>query len=104
MPGQKKRFTVVTPTERVINLGTSFGADVVQSDATEDSVFEGEVKLGTEKRLPAGQSVEVAEALADPREMPYSKMASSDTWQISFGVKEQTGQVRLATPSERRCR
>ena len=102
VPGKKKGFTVMTPTERVIDLGTSFGVDVAPSGATEISVFEGEVKLGAEKRLTAGQSVEVAEARADPREIPYSERAYSDTWQISFGVEALTGKVRLAAPSERR--
>ena len=73
VPGKKKGFTVVTPTERVIDLGTSFGVDVARSGATEISVFEGEVKLGAEQRLTAGQSVEVAEARSEPKEIPHRK-------------------------------
>ncbi len=102
VPGKKKGFTVVTPTERVIDLGTSFGVDVARSGATEISVFEGEVKLGAEQRLTAGQSVEVAEARSEPKEIPYSERPYADTWQISFGVEALSGKMRVASPSERR--
>lgn len=102
VPGKKKGFTVVTPTERVIDLGTSFGVDVAPSGATEISVFEGEVKLSAEQRLTAGQSVEVTEARAEPKEIPYSERPYADTWKISFGVEALTGKVRVASPSERR--
>ena len=79
VPDKKKGFTVVTPTERVIDLGTSFGVDVAPSGATEISVSEGEVKLSEEKRLTAVQSVEVAEYLTVPRVIPYSERAYLDT-------------------------
>lgn len=102
VPGKKKGFMVMTPTERVIDLGTSFGVEVAPSGVTEISVFEGEVKLSAEQRLTAGQSVEVAEVRAKPKEIPYSEGSYADTWQISFGVEALKGKVRVASPSERR--
>ena len=52
-------FTLVTPTEKVVDLGTAFGIEVADSGATSVAVFEGEVELHGTKQprlLQAGQS------------------------------------------------
>ena len=39
VPGEIKGFTLVTPTETVIDLGTAFGIEVTESGATSVAVF-----------------------------------------------------------------
>ena len=101
VPGKIKGFVLTTPHERVTDLGTSFGVDVDRSEGTSISVFEGEVELGDRQRLVSGQSVAVEGTGQSPREMPYSIDQFLSTWQVSFGVEEIVGDVRVATPSER---
>ena len=47
-------FTVETPQGQVTDLGTEFGVDVANDNATDVVVFEGEVNLAYEKTLPEG--------------------------------------------------
>lgn len=101
VPGRIKGFILHTPQERVTDLGTSFGVDVDSADGTSISVFEGEIEIGNDRRLLAGQSVALATSEPRPREIPYTEGNYSETWQISFGVEALEGKVRLAAPSER---
>jgi hypothetical protein len=101
VPGRIKGFVLHTPQERVTDLGTSFGVDVDSAGGTSISVFEGEIEIGANRRLLAGQSVALATSDETPREIPYVEGSYSGTWQISFGVEALEGKVRLAAPSER---
>ena len=101
VPGRIKGFVLHTPQERVTDLGTSFGVDVDSAGGTSISVFEGEIEIGANRRLLAGQSVALATSEETPREIPYAEGSYSGTWQISFGVEALEGKVRLAAPSER---
>lgn len=101
VPGRIKGFVLHTPQERVTDLGTSFGVDVGAAGETSISVFEGEIEIGADRRLLAGQSVALASSDETPREIPYAEGRYSETWQISFGVEALEGKVRLAAPSER---
>lgn len=101
VPGKIKGFVLHTPHETVTDLGTSFGVDVDHGGGTAISVFEGEIELGDDHRLLAGQSIELGNSPFAPRLIPYTEGAYSETWQISFGVEALEGNVRLAAPSER---
>jgi hypothetical protein len=101
VPGRIKGFVLHTPQERVTDLGTSFGVEVGRAGETSISVFEGEIEIGADRRLLAGQSVALASADETPREIPYAEGRYSETWQISFGVGALEGKFRLAAPSER---
>lgn len=101
VPGEIKGFVLVTPHERVTDLGTSFGVDVDHNGGTSISVLEGEIELGDRQRLSGGQTVTVEAAGQPPREMPYAIDQFLDTWQVSFGVEDLVGDVRVATPAER---
>ncbi len=101
VPGKIKGFVLVTPHERVTDLGTSFGVDVDHIKGTSISVFEGEIELGDRRRFTRGRTVTVEATDQSPREMPYDIDQFLDTWQVSFGVEELVGDVRVATPTER---
>jgi len=47
VPQQAKRFTVDTPTTRVIDLGTEFGVEVASARRTEFHVFDGSIEVET---------------------------------------------------------
>lgn len=101
VPGEIKGFVLVTPHERVTDLGTSFGVDVSQDGGTSISVFEGEVELTNRQRLAGGQTVAVEPNGQSTREIPYAIDPFLDTWQVSFGIEELVGNVRVASPMER---
>ena len=101
VPGKIKGFALQTPVEKVIDLGTAFGVDVSITGETAISVFDGEVKLGNEQRLFAGSAVSVDQPNTAPKEIPYVEGEFAESWQLSFGVEVLSGQVKLATPSQR---
>lgn len=99
-----KGFTLVTPTERVVDLGTAFGIEVADNGTTSVAVFEGEVELhGTNKpqRLFAGQSTQSIEPRSPAQSIPHLVDAFLNTWETSFGVESVTGDLRVARPGER---
>ena len=102
VPGEIKGFVLVTPHQRVTDLGTSFGVDVDSTGETAISVFEGEIELEDHRHLFGGQTVALTATEESPREIPYAIDQFLDTWQVSFGVEQLIGDVRVATPSERR--
>jgi hypothetical protein len=85
----------------VTDLGTSFGVDVGTTGDTAISVFEGEIELEDHRRLVGGQAVALTATEKSPREIPYSISQFLDTWQVSFGVEQLVGDVRVASPDER---
>ncbi|MEM7143532.1 MAG: FecR domain-containing protein [Verrucomicrobiota bacterium] len=107
VPGKIKGFTLDTPSEQVVDLGTSFGVNVEESGATSIAVFEGEVELRGEqhssapKRLLAGASVRVADKSRLPSKIPYQIDDYLNTWQHSFGIDAIEGDLRIAAPGER---
>lgn len=104
VPGMIKGFTLVTPTERVVDLGTAFGIEVADNGTTSVAVFEGEVELhGTNKpqRLFAGQSTQSIEPRSPAQSIPHLVDAFLNTWETSFGVESVTGDLRVARPGER---
>lgn len=104
VPGMIKGFTLVTPTERVVDLGTAFGIEVADNGTTSVAVFEGEVELhGTNKpqRLFAGQSTQSIEPRSPAQTIPHLVDAFLNTWETSFGVESVTGDLRVARPGER---
>ncbi|PHR90435.1 MAG: hypothetical protein COA78_35320 [Blastopirellula sp.] len=101
VPGEIKGFVLVTPHQRVTDLGTSFGVDVDTMGNTAISVFEGEIELEHQRRLVGGQSVALTAMDDTVREIPYAIDQFLDTWQASFGVEQLIGNVRVASPSER---
>lgn len=104
VPGKIKGFTLITPTQRVVDLGTAFGIDVATNGATSVAVFEGEVELhGTSppQRLFAGQSTQILEPKSPARTIPHIIDAFLNTWETSFGVESVRGDLRVARPGER---
>ncbi|MCP4839737.1 MAG: FecR domain-containing protein [Planctomycetes bacterium] len=101
VPGEIKGFVLVTPHQRVTDLGTSFGLDVATTGDTSISVFEGEIELEDHRRLVGGQTVALTANEELPREIPYAISQFLDTWQVSFGVERLVGDVRVAAPNER---
>ncbi|MGY8769972.1 MAG: hypothetical protein ACKVH8_16260, partial [Pirellulales bacterium] len=101
VPGEIKGFVLVTPHQRVTDLGTSFGVDVDTTGNTAITVFEGEIELEHQRHLVGGQSVALTAADDTAREIPYAIDQFLDTWQVSFGVEQLIGEVRVASPSER---
>jgi len=101
VPGEIKGFVLVTPHQRVTDLGTSFGVDVATTGDTSISVFEGEIELEDHRRLVGGQTVALTATEESPREIPYAISQFLDTWRVSFGVEELVGDVRVASPEER---
>ena len=101
VPGEIKGFVLVTPHQRVTDLGTSFGVDVDTRGDTAISVFEGEIELEDHRRLVGGQTVALAATDETVHEIPYAIDQFLDTWQVSFGVEQLVGDVRVASPSER---
>jgi hypothetical protein len=101
VPGEIKGFVLVTPHQRVTDLGTSFGVEVDTSGDTAISVFEGEIELEDHRRLFGGQTVALTAADETAREIPYAIDQFLDTWQVSFGVEQLVGDVRVASPTER---
>ncbi|MCG8617652.1 MAG: FecR family protein, partial [Desulfobacterales bacterium] len=45
MPTEAYRFTVNTPTAKVVDLGTEFGVEVAENGATRATVFDGKIEL-----------------------------------------------------------
>jgi len=103
VPGRIKGFVLVTPHERVTDLGTSVGVDVDRGQRTSISVFEGEVELASRKRVVAGEAVVMESSGQIPRSVPYTIDRFLDTWQVSFGLQSLVGDIRVATPEERRA-
>jgi hypothetical protein len=101
VPGEIKGFVLVTPHQRVTDLGTSFGVDVDTTGDTAISVFEGEVELEHHRRLVGGQAVALTATEEIAREVPYAIDQFLDTWRVSFGVEQLIGDVRVASPNER---
>ena len=107
VPGRIKGFTLETPSERVVDLGTAFGVEVEESGATSVAVFEGEIELqgaihqAAPQRLGAGTSVRVDDERHKPQAIPYNVANYQETWQASFGVEAVEGDVRVAKPGER---
>lgn len=101
VPGEIKGFVLVTPHQRVTDLGTSFGLEVAKTGDTSISVFEGEIELEDHQRLVGGQTVSFTASEESPREIPYAISQFLDTWQVSFGVEQLVGDVRVASPVER---
>jgi hypothetical protein len=101
VPGEIKGFVLVTPHQRVTDLGTSFGVDVDTAGDTSISVFEGEIELEDRRRLVGGQAVALTATDESAREIPYTISQFLNTWQVSFGVEQLIGDVRVATPKER---
>ena len=101
VPGEIKGFLLVTPHQRVTDLGTSFGVDVDTTGNTAISVFEGEIELEHQRRLVGGQAVALTAADETAHEVPYEIGQFLNTWQVSFGVEQLIGDVRVASPSER---
>ncbi|NRB75211.1 MAG: FecR domain-containing protein [Verrucomicrobiales bacterium] len=104
VPGKIKGFTLVTPSERVVDLGTAFGIDVTDDGATSVAVFEGEVELhgtGHPHRLYAGQSTQSIAPESPAQSIPHLVDAFLNTWETSFGVESVVGDLRVARPGER---
>ncbi|TWT84950.1 FecR protein [Planctomycetes bacterium CA13] len=101
VPGEVKGFVLVTPHQRVTDLGTSFGVDVNSTGDTAISVFEGEIELEDHRRLVGGQAVALTATEKSPHEIPYAINQFLDTWRVSFGVEQLIGDVRVASPGER---
>ncbi len=107
VPGEIKGFTLDTPAEQVVDLGTSFGVAVAEGGATSIAVFEGEIELrgeqhsGGPQRLLAGSSVQVADKNESPSAIPYRFGDYLDTWRDSFGIDVIEGDLRIANPGER---
>lgn len=101
VPGEIKGFVLVTPHQRVTDLGTSFGVDVDTTGDTAISVFEGEIELEDFRRLVVGQTVALTATEKSPRGIPYAISQFLDTWRVSFGVEQLIGDVRVASPGER---
>ena len=101
VPGEIKGFVLVTPHQRVTDLGTSFGVDVDTMGDTAISVFEGEIELEDHRRLVGGQTVALTATEKSPREIPYAISQFLNTWRVSFGVEQLIGDVRVASPDER---
>ncbi|MBQ12757.1 MAG: hypothetical protein CMJ45_14560 [Planctomyces sp.] len=101
VPGEIKGFVLITPHQRVTDLGTSFGVDVDTTGDTAISVFEGEIELEDHRRLVGGQTVALTSSDKSPREIPYAINQFLDTWRVSFGVEQLIGDVRVASPNER---
>ena len=104
VPGRIKGFTLVTPTETVVDLGTAFGIEVAESGATSVAVFEGEVELqgaSQAQRISAGQSTQSAQPRSPAQSIPHLIDAFLNTWETSFGVESVSGDLRVARPGER---
>lgn len=107
VPGKIKGFTLDTPAEQVVDLGTSFGVAVAESGTTSIAVFEGEIELrgeqhsGGPQRLLAGASVQVENKNKSPSAIPYQFGDYLDTWRDSFGIDVIEGDLRIANPGER---
>lgn len=104
VPGKIKGFTLVTPTEKVVDLGTAFGIEVADSGATSVAVFEGEVELHGTKQprlLQAGQSTKSIEPASPAQSIPHLVDVFLNTWETSFGVESVNGDLRVARPGER---
>ncbi|CAN0430380.1 unnamed protein product, partial [Hapterophycus canaliculatus] len=99
--GEIKGFVLLNPHQRVTDLGTSFGVDVDTKGDTAISVFEGEIELEDRRRLVGGQTVALTATGKSPREIPYAISQFLNTWQVSFGVEQLVGDVRVASPGER---
>lgn len=107
VPGKIKGFTLDTPAEQIVDLGTTFGVNVANDGATSIAVFEGEVELRGQQhdsgpqQLSAGKSVRVDRNSDAPSEIPYEMGDYLQTWQTSFGVEAIEGAMRIAAPNER---
>ena len=104
VPGKIKGFTLVTPTETVVDLGTAFGIEVAKSGTTSVAVFEGEVELqgaSEHQRIYAGQSTQSAQSRSPAQSVPHIIDAFLNTWETSFGVQSVSGDLRVARPGER---
>ena len=107
VPGKIKGFTLDTPTEQIVDLGTSFGVKIEDTGATSIAVFEGSVELRGQQnasgpqQISAGQSVRVAGSSNTPSEIPYDVSDYLPTWQTSFGMEALEGEMRIAEPNER---
>jgi hypothetical protein len=107
VPGKIKGFTLETPSERVVDLGTSFGVEVNQEGDTSIAVFEGEIELqGPQhekggRKFTAGTSVKVSDGPGGLSEIPYNVAEYLGTWQASFGVEAIEGDLRVSNPTER---
>jgi len=74
VPPSAKKFTVVTPTGEVVDLGTKFGVDVSQNGESEVHVFQGEViaqpsKGGTRQNLYDGDAFLLRAGAGETREL-----------------------------------
>lgn len=105
VPGPIKGFELVTPANKLVDLGTSFGVTVEQSGKTAVTVFEGEVTVGDRigaEHIFAGHAIRVNRELGKPSEaISYDTTPFLDTWKSSFGIEILQGNVRFAQPEER---
>lgn len=101
VPGEIKGFVLVTPHQRVTDLGTSFGVNVDSTGDTSISVFEGEIELEDHRRLVQGQTFTLTGTEGTAHEIPYEIDQFLETWRVSFGVEQLVGDVRVASPGER---
>lgn len=74
VPPSAKKFTVVTPTGNVVDLGTKFGVDVSQHGESEIHVFQGEVIAqsssgGTRQNLYDGDAFRLQAGVGAVREL-----------------------------------
>ena len=104
VPGEIKGFTLVTPTEKIVDLGTAFGIEVAQNGTTSVAVFEGEVELlgaSQSRRIFAGQSTQSIQPKLPAQSIPHLVDAFLNTWETSFGVESVSGDLRVSRPGER---
>jgi ferric-dicitrate binding protein FerR (iron transport regulator) len=107
VPGKIKGFTLDTPTEQIVDLGTAFGVKIEDTGATSIAVFEGSIELrgrrhdSRPQQLSAGESVRVEGNSNLPSEIPYEVSDYLQTWQTSFGMEAVEGAMRIAEPNER---
>lgn len=107
VPGKIKGFTLDTPAEQIVDLGTAFGVSVAKDGETSIAVFEGEIELRGQQhalgpqQITAGKSVRVEGNSDAPSKIPYEVRDYLQTWQTSFGVEAIEGAMRIAEPTER---
>lgn len=83
VPPAGKGFTVVTPSGKVVDLGTRFGVDITDKNSAEVHVFKGEViaqagQAAKKQSLKEDQALTLNAGTATPRELRNAAFIRSD--------------------------
>lgn len=99
VPPAGKGFTVVTPSGKVVDLGTRFGVDITDKNSAEVHVFKGEViaqagQAAKKQSLKEDQALTLNAGQATPRELRNAAFIRADEVELLAGGLRAGQQAR----------